>query len=91
MEFNQLIYHTIMHNLYTIFAKFLEICKVFFSDLVDDNGNIPRRGVVLRFSDLEVISLSLTAEALGVDSENYLFSKLSEYCTQFPPAAADLQ
>ncbi len=84
MVFNQLIYHTIMHNLYTIFAKFLEICKVFSSDLVDDNGNIPRRGVVPRFSDLEVISLSLTAEALGIDSENYLFSKLSEYCTQFP-------
>lgn len=73
-----------MHNLYTIFAKFLEICKEFSSDLVDDNGNIPRRGVVPRFSDLEVISLSLTAEALGIDSENYLFSKLSEYRTQFP-------
>jgi hypothetical protein len=36
---------------------------------------------------LEVIALSLTAEALSIDSENRLFSKLnSDYKTDFPLA-----
>ena len=44
----------------------------FFKNLVDERGNMPRRGVVPRFSDLEVIALSLTAEKCSVDSESYL-------------------
>ncbi|MGL5920396.1 MAG: IS982 family transposase, partial [Bacteroidales bacterium] len=46
-----------MHNLYVIFGKYLEICKQFAGDLVNELGNINRRGVVPKFSDLEVISL----------------------------------
>jgi hypothetical protein len=39
---------------------------------------------VPRFSDVEVIALSLTAECLSIDSENYLFSKLGkEYQKEF--------
>ena len=45
---------------------------------------MPRRGVVPRFSDLEVIALSLTAEQFGVDSESYLFALLKEYQSDFP-------
>ena len=74
-----------MHNLYAIFAKYLEICKHFGDNLVNEKGNQPRRGVVPRFSDLEVIALSLTAESIGIDSENNLLAKLfSEYHTQMP-------
>ena len=51
-----------MHNLYTNFVKILEICKKFSYGLVNALGNIPRRGIVPRFSDLDVIALSLTAE-----------------------------
>lgn len=72
-----------MHNLYAIFAKFLDICKMFSADLVNEKGNIPRRGVVPKFSDLEVISLSLAAESIGIDSESFLFSKLNEYKDDF--------
>ncbi len=37
-----------------------------------------------KFSDIEVIALSLTAECLSIDSENYLFSKLNkEYSAEF--------
>ena len=80
-----LIYNHCMHNLYAIFAKYLEICKHFGDNLVNEKGNQPRRGVVPRFSDLEVIALSLTAESIGIDSENNLFAKLfSEYHTQMP-------
>lgn len=73
-----------MHNLYAIFAKFLHICKEFSDNLVTEHGNIPRPGVVPRFSDLEVVSLSLTMESIGLDSENYLFSKLGEYSNELP-------
>ncbi len=59
-----------MHNEYANFVKILEICKDFSKDLVNERGNLPRRGVVPRFSDLEVISLSLTAEYMSIDSEN---------------------
>lgn len=37
---------------------------------------MPRRGVVPKFSDLEVIALSATAEAFGIDSESLLFRHL---------------
>lgn len=68
-----------MHNLYVNFVKILEIYKNFSYGLVNDLGNIPRRGVVPCFSDLDVIALSLTAEHLGIDSENNLFDWLKEY------------
>lgn len=55
-----------MHNLYARFVKIIEICKKIGKDLVNKNGNIPRRGVVPKFSDLEVISLSMTSESLGI-------------------------
>ena len=80
---NLLITNHRMHNLYAIFAKFLEICKRFSKNLVNEHGNISRRGVVPRFSDLEVVALNLTAEALSIDSENYLFHKLAEYRSSF--------
>ena len=54
-----------MHNLYANFVKILEICKDFSKNLVNELGNIPRPRVVPRFSDLEVVALSLTAEHLN--------------------------
>lgn len=51
-----------MRNLAASLVKILDICKNFSKNLVDERGNMPRRGVVPLFSDLEVIALSLTAE-----------------------------
>ena len=51
-----------MYNLYTKFVKILEICKQFSENLVNESGNVPRRGPVPKFSDLEVMALSLAAE-----------------------------
>ena len=73
-----------IHNLYAIFANFFERCKQFGKNLVNEKRNQCRPGVVPRFSDLEVIALSLTAESIGIDSENYLFTKLSEYSSELP-------
>ena len=51
---------SIMYNFAAKFAKILETCKKFSTNLVNDFGNVPRRGVVPKFSDLEVIALSMT-------------------------------
>ena len=75
----QLIYIQRMHNLYAIFAKFLDICKQIAGKLVNELGNVPRRGVVPKLSDLEVVALNMTSEAIGIDSESLLFAKLKEY------------
>jgi hypothetical protein len=72
-----------MRNLAANFGKILDICKKFSKNLVDERRNMPRRGVVPRFSDLEVIALSLT-EKFSVDSESYLFSLLEEYKSDIP-------
>lgn len=74
-----------MHNLKTNFDKILNICKLHSNKLVDSSGNVPRAGTKPRFSDLEVIALSMTSEALSIDSENLLFVKLqADYEHDFP-------
>ena len=79
-----LIYIHRMHNSYAIFAKFLDICKQKAGTLVNEQGNVPRPGVVPKFSDLEVVALSMASEAVGIDSEFLLFSRLKEYGDKMP-------
>ena len=62
-----------MYNLYAKFAKILEICKFFSQNLVNEQGNVRCPGPVPKFSDLEVVALSLTAESESSDSEKWLF------------------
>lgn len=52
----------------------LDICKQKGKEFTNEQGNIPRCGVIPHFSDLEIIALSLTAKSLSIDSENLLFS-----------------
>ncbi|MDD4759698.1 MAG: IS982 family transposase [Bacteroidaceae bacterium] len=66
-------YH--MHDLYAIFVKILEICKDFFNE----KGNISRVGLVRKFSVIEVMALSFTAEILSIDRENFLLYKLEYF------------
>lgn len=74
-----------MHNLYTKFVKILEICKLFSENLVNEYGNIPRRGPIPKFSDLEVVALSLAAESESINSEKWLFEyRLQEYKDKLP-------
>ena len=64
-----------MYNFKAKFDKILDICKHFSKDLVNNLGNVPRRGVVPVFSDLEVIALSLLAESfLSPQSPFLIFS-----------------
>ena len=69
-----------MRNFITKFRIILEICKKFAGNHVNEKGNVPRCGVVPTFSDLEVVAFSITAEALSIDSENYLFKRLNAEC-----------
>ena len=65
-----------MHNFYAKYARIFDICKRFSNNLVNELGNVPRRGVVPKFSDLEVIALSPTAESLSIDAKTaYSFGR----------------
>ena len=68
------------YNLYTKFVKTLEIYKQNSENLVNESGNVPRRGPVPKFSDLEVVALSLTAETESIDSEKWLFDYKLQGC-----------
>ncbi len=73
-----------MHNIKTNFDKIIVVIKDILRDEINEKGNYLRRGTRPRFSDIEVMALSLTAECLSIDSENYLFSKLrKEYSKEF--------
>lgn len=73
-----------MHNIKTNFDKIREVLKDIIGEELNESGNYLRRGTKPRFSDIEVIALSLTAECLSIDSENHLFSKLNkEYVAEF--------
>ena len=50
-----------MCNLFTKVVKMLEICKQLSGIIVKESGNVPLSGSVPKFSDLEVVALSLTA------------------------------
>lgn len=65
-----------IHNLYAIFAKILNICKQVADNLVNESEYVSRRGLVPKFSDLEVVALDIASEVVGIDSESLLFAKL---------------
>src|SRR5258706_5335810 len=74
-----------MHNLKTNYDKFFElIIKQFSTELnalhcFRDYRHQPK------MSDAAVIALTLSAEAIGIDSENYFWHKLrAEHCDDFP-------
>ena len=75
----------LMRNFIANFVRILGICKDFAGNRVNELGNVPRCGVVPKFSDLEVIALVITAEAFGFDSENLLFHRLQNECKNYLP------
>ncbi len=74
-----------MHNIKNTFDKFHKIILEILQPDIDKQGNFIKPGVVPKFSDTEIIALSLASECLSIDSENYLFGKLkTEYRDEFP-------
>ena len=69
----------------SIFDFIQPFVKESLSNFIDSNGNIKKVGAKPKFSDLDIITLSLVADSLSINSENLLFSKLrSEYQKDFP-------
>jgi len=74
-----------MTNLRSNFEKILSIVKQSLKNELDSKGNLARRGPKPKFSDAEVIALSLLSECLMFDSEYYLFKILhKQYKSEFP-------
>ena len=73
-----------MHNIHTNFCKFYEIYIEIFEQAIDKDKNFQFYPVKPKMNDLEIISLSCCMEALGIDSENLLWSKLkTDYSSLF--------
>lgn len=67
-----------MHNIRTNFGRFYRICKEFFRGQADSRGNLQFYPRSPKMTDLQIIALSCVMEALGIDSENLLWSKLKK-------------
>jgi hypothetical protein len=67
-----------MRKLENIFERLLPVTETALKFCTDDNGNIPKVGNNPKFSDTKVITLSLAAEFLSIDSENRLFAFVKE-------------
>ena len=65
--------------------KITEHMKQIAGTLVNESGNVPRRGVVPT-SDLEVVALNMASEVSpGIDKGvSLLFAKLQEYRAEIP-------
>ena len=77
------LYYQTMCNLYAKYVKIIEICKHFSRNLVNEKGNVPRRGVVPKFSDLEVVALTLAADFVPTTAKPGSRSILSNRHLQF--------
>lgn len=77
--------NTIMHDLYSIYTKVKTSLKAIAKDYFVFGENTRFYPNSPKLSDLSVISLSITAEALEICSENLLWAKIKkDYAEQFP-------
>jgi len=74
-----------MHNIKTNFDKFYEIVKSSLQDKLNQDDNLQYYPNKPKMNDCSIISLSICAESIGIDSENYLWSKINkDYKGDFP-------
>jgi len=73
-----------MHNIRTNFRKFYSICKELFEKEVNNRNNFRFYQAAPKMNDLHIVAHSCCMEALGIDSENLLWSKLkTNFVDQF--------
>ncbi len=74
-----------MHDLLASYKKIVQIVSDFFKSELNDMGNFRFYPNPPKMSDKQIIALSICAESMGIDSENYFLSKLqSDYSDHFP-------
>ena len=69
---------TDMHDLFVIHTKVKNSLRSLAEEHLDLTGNVMFYPDKPKMSDLEIISIAITAECLSIDSENLLFSKISK-------------
>lgn len=67
-----------MHDLRTIYFKVKKEVSKVLKDYLVDAGNLKFYSNAPKMNDVEIISLSITSECLGIDSENLLWSKINK-------------
>jgi hypothetical protein len=78
-----------MHNLKANFDKMYKIVKSSLSAKLNTQDNIQFYPRLPKMNDCSIIALSICAESLGIDSENYFWSKLKKDYSQEFPALVD--
>ncbi len=74
-----------MHNIKTNFDKFYEIVKSSLQLKLNDDDNLQFYPNKPKMNDCSIIALSICTEAIGIDSENYLWSKIiKDHNADFP-------
>lgn len=74
-----------MHNIKTNFDKFYGIVKSSLQDKLNQDDNLQYYPNKPKMNDCSIIALSICAESIGIDSENYLWSKIKkDYKADFP-------
>ena len=74
-----------MHNIKTNFDKFYQIVKSSFPAQLNEDDNLQFYPNKPKMNDCSIIALSICAESIGIDSENYLWSKIRKITkTIFP-------
>jgi hypothetical protein len=73
-----------MRNPINNFHNILLIVKHSLKNRLNSDGNLPKAGRKPKFSDAEVLALSILMEILMIDSENYLFVLLNKFKQQIP-------
>ena len=83
VKYHQNVLH--MHNLKTNYDKFLQQINITLSNLLLSDGNFKTYPRKPKLSDNSILALNLSSEALGIDSENYFWSKLKcDHASDFP-------
>ena len=73
-----------MHDLPAMYTRILDIIQTGAVDYFGPDGNTRHYPHPPKLTDLEVVCLAATAEALEIDSENYLWHKLLDYADFLP-------
>lgn len=77
--------NTAMHDLPANYLKIFDLVKEALEEYLADGKNLQFYPNAPKMSDVEIISLAITAECLGIDSENLLWVKIKKnYAGAFP-------
>jgi hypothetical protein len=81
--------HFLMHNFTANLGYFMNLAKECFKIDIDRSGNFRFYPRLPKISDIQIIAMSVLAEAEGIDSENLLFAQLKSCHPEFYASLPD--